>query len=162
MTAEAQRIVPAPIRKSLRVRAPVERAFRVFTAGMGGWWMKSHSLLAARQRDVVIEPRAGGRWYEVGDDGSEQDWGRVLAWEAPHRVVLAWQLDADWSYDPDFETTVEVRFTAEGDETIVEFEHRDLERYGERAAEVRGDYESGMDGGWGELLDGFRKDAEAA
>ncbi|MEA3017104.1 MAG: hypothetical protein QOI38_1826 [Sphingomonadales bacterium] len=162
MTAPTQRIAPAPIRKTLRVRASQEKAFRVFTANMGRWWLKSHSLLQAPQRDVLIEPRAGGRWYEIGEDGSEQDWGRVLAWDPPRRIVLAWQLNADWAYDPDFETIVEVTFTAEGEETIVAFEHRDLERYGERAEELRGGYESGMDGGWAALLEGFRGVAEKA
>jgi len=155
MTLDAPRIAPAPIRKSLRVRAPKERAFEVFAANMGKWWLKSHSLLASPQQDVLIEPREGGRWFERGEDGSEQDWGRVLAWEAPDRIVLAWQLNADWAYDPDFETTVEVTFTAAGEDTIVAFEHRDLERYGDRAEEIRGGYESGMEGGWGELLDGY-------
>jgi uncharacterized protein YndB with AHSA1/START domain len=131
-------------------------------AGMGRWWPKSHSLLSSPQREVVVEPRTGGRWYEVGEDGSEQDWGRVLAWEPPHRLVLAWQLDADWKYDPGFATTVEVTFTVDGDATVVAFEHRDLERYGERAAEVRGGYESGMDGGWAALLEGFKREAESA
>lgn len=158
---EAGSIVPAPIRKTLRVRAPREKAFRVFAAGMGGWWMKSHTLLASPQADVIVEPRAGGRWFERGEDGTEQDWGRVLAWEPPQHLLLAWQLDADWTYDPGFETSVEVNFTEDGDHTIVEFEHRDLERYGERAAEVRGGYESGMDGGWGELLRLFEARAEA-
>jgi uncharacterized protein YndB with AHSA1/START domain len=85
----------------------------------------------------------------------------VLGWERPGRVLLAWQLDADWSYDPEFVTTVEVRFTADGDHTIVEFEHRDLERFGDRAAQVRGDYESGMDGGWGQLLARYQEVADA-
>ena len=123
--------------------------------------MKSHSLIPAGQKDVVIEPRDGGRWYEVGNDGSENEWGRVLAWEAPERVLLAWQLNADWTYDPEFETIVEVRFTADGDHTIVDFEHRDLERFGEKAEAVRGDYETGMDGGWRTLLDNFQRAAEA-
>lgn len=156
MNLETQRITPAPIRRHLRVRAPQEKAFDVFVSGMGRWWLKSHSLLKTPQQDVVIEPRAGGRWYEIGEDGSEQDWGRVHGWERPDRVVLIWQLNADFDYDPEFETTVEVRFTPAGEETIVDFEHRDLERYGDRAAQVRGDYESGMDGGWGELLGQYR------
>ena len=162
MNVEAQRIAAAPIRKTLRVRASQEKAFDTFVGGMGGWWMKSHSLLGdTPQQDVVIEPRDGGRWYEVGEDGSEMEWGRVLGWERPERVMLAWQLNADWTYDPEFETIVEVRFTPDGDHTIVDFEHRDLDRFGDRAAEIRGGYESGMEGGWGQLLDGYQKAAEA-
>jgi hypothetical protein len=160
MNAEAQRISPAPIRKSMRVKASQDKAFDTFVGGMGGWWMKTHSLHPAGQKDVVIEPRTGGRWYEIGNDGSEKEWGRVLEWAAPERVVLAWQLNAEWSYDPDFETTVEVRFTADGDMTIVDFEHRDLERYGDKADAVRGDYESGMEGGWAQLLVGYQAKAE--
>ena len=156
MNVEAQRISPAPIRRTLRVRAGREKAFDTFVSGMGGWWLKGHTLLASPQRDVVVEPRAGGRWYEVGEDGSEQSWGKVLAWERPRLVRLAWQLDADWTYDPDFETTVEVRFTADGDHTLVEFEHRDLDRFGERAQATR----DAMDGGWGELLTGYQGAAE--
>jgi len=161
MNVEAQRISPAPIRRSLRVKATQDKAFRTFVAGMGSWWMKSHSLLQSPQKDVLIVPETGGRWYEVGEDGSEQTWGRVLDWEAPDRVVLAWQLNADWTYDPDFETTVEVRFTPDGDHTIVDFEHRDLERFGEKAEAVRGDYDTGMDGGWRSLLDFYQSAAEA-
>ena len=160
MNVEAQRIAPAPIRKTLRVRTSQEKAFDTFVGGMGGWWMKSHSLLKTPQQDVIVEPRDGGRWYEVGADGSEQDWGKVRDWHRPDRLVLIWQLNADFDYDPDFETTVEVRFTADGDHTIVDFEHRDLERYGDRAAEVRGGYESGMEGGWGELLNGYQRVVE--
>jgi uncharacterized protein YndB with AHSA1/START domain len=162
MNAETQRIAAAPIRKSVRVRADREKAFHTFVEKMGSWWLKSHSLLRGQQKDVIIEPRDGGRWYEVGEDGSEQMWGRVLDWSPPERVVLAWQLTADWAYDPDFETTVEVRFTSDGEGTLVAFEHRDLERYAERAEALRGGYESGMDGGWAALLEGYRRQVDEA
>jgi uncharacterized protein YndB with AHSA1/START domain len=161
MKAEAQRIIIAPIRKTLRIKASRDKAFDTFAGRMGSWWMKSHSLLPSTQKDVVIEPRAGGRWYEVGEDGGEQMWGKVLAWDAPGRILLAWQLDASWTYDPDFETMIEVRFTADGEETIVDFEHRGLERFGDNAEAVRGDYESGMEGGWAQLLACYRTLAEA-
>jgi uncharacterized protein YndB with AHSA1/START domain len=162
MNVEAQRISPAPIRKSLRVRAGRQKAFDTFVGAMGSWWLKTHSLVESGQKDVIIEPRAGGRWYEIGNDGSEKQWGRVLAWEAPDRVLLAWQLNAEWTYDPDFETTVEVRFTPDGDDhTIVDFEHRDLDRFGANAEAVRGDYDTGMDGGWQQLLENYRTMAEA-
>jgi uncharacterized protein YndB with AHSA1/START domain len=162
MNAETQRISPAPIRKSLRIRASREKAFETFAGAMGRWWMKSHSLHPAGQKDVIIEPRAGGRWYEIGNDGSEKEWGKVLAWEAPDRLLLAWQLNAEWAYDPEFETTVEVRFTPDGDHVVVDFEHRDLDRFGDSAEAVRGDYDTGMDGGWGQLLANYQAFAEAA
>jgi uncharacterized protein YndB with AHSA1/START domain len=149
-------ITPAPIRKTVRVRAPREKAFRVFLAGMGSWWPKGHSLLGSPQADVIVEPRVGGRWYEVGEDGSEYLWGRVLAWDEPERVLLAWQLNAEWRYDPDFETEVEIRFRPDGDGTIVEFEHRKLEAYGRTA---RDGQLMDMEEGWGAILDGY---AEAA
>ncbi len=56
-----QVIAPAPVRKTLTVRATPERAFAVFAAGMGQWWPKSHSLGKSPLHDVRIEPRAGGR-----------------------------------------------------------------------------------------------------
>ena len=160
MNVETQRIKPAPIRRELRVRAGRQKAFDTFVA-MGGWWLKSHSLAASGQRDVVIEPQAGGRWYEIGNDGSEQPWGKVVAFDAPERLHLIWSLNGQWAYDPDFETNVEVTFAEDGDHTIVTFEHRDLDRYGENAEAVRGDYDTGMDGGWRELLAGFQRAAEA-
>ena len=44
--------------------------------------------------------RAGER----AADGAECDWGRVAAWEPTSRVVLLWQITAEWKFDPDFET----------------------------------------------------------
>ena len=161
MDVETQRISPAPIRKSIRVNASRQTAFDTFVGSMGQWWLKSHSLLKSPQADVVIEPHEGGRWFEIGEDGSEQMWGRVLRWDAPDRIVLAWQLTGDWAYDPGFETTVEVRFIPDGDDTTVEFEHRDLDRFGPNAEEIRGGYETGMDGGWAALLEQYRQQAES-
>ena len=158
MNDVAQRIAPAAIRKTIDVKAPVDKAFAVFAARMGAWWHKEHSIAqGTTQVDVVIEPRAGGRWYEKGADGSEHPWGRVIAYEPPRRLVLAWQLTREFVYDPDFETTVEVTFEETADGTRVQFEHRDLERMGADAVETL----EGMDGGWGFLLDLFQAKAEA-
>ena len=121
-----------------RRRASWERAFEVFTAGMGRWWRKDHSILKSPQVDVVLEKHAGGRWYERGEDGSECEWGPRSRLGAPARILLAWQIDGDWKYDPDFLTEVEVRFVEEeARRTRVELEHRLLERYGEKAETVR-------------------------
>lgn len=149
-----QRITPAPVRKSVVVSAPPERAFEVFTAGIGRWWLKTHKIGAAPMKEAVLEPRAGGRWYERGEDGSECDWGKVLVWEPPRRLVLAWQIDAQWKFDPELVTEVEVTFAAApGAGTRVELEHRNLERFGERAEAIRGQ----VDNGWPGLLENFAK-----
>jgi uncharacterized protein YndB with AHSA1/START domain len=154
-----QHIAPAAIRKTITVNAPIERAFEVFATRMGEWWHKEHSIAkGTTQVDVVIEPRAGGRWFEKGADGSEHQWGKVLAYDPPHRLVLAWQLDREFSYGPSLETTVEVTFEECDGSTLVTFEHRDLERMGADAVEL---FES-MDGGWGMLLDLYKGAADTA
>ena len=79
--------VPA-IRGTVTVAVPLERAFRVFTDSLGTWWPSEYHIGQAEMAEAVLEPRAGGRWYERGVDGSECDWGRVLAWEPPHRLVV--------------------------------------------------------------------------
>ena len=92
---------PNSVRKVVRVQAPPTVAWRVFTEQMGNWWpLANYKIGKARAVDAIIEPRAGGRWYERGEDGSTCDWGSVLAWEPPARLVLSWDITADWQYDP--------------------------------------------------------------
>jgi hypothetical protein len=87
-------------------------------------------------------------------DGSECDWGRVLVWDPPSRIVLSWEISADWKHDPHLKTEVEVRFVADGENrTRVELEHRGLDAYGARRDEMRGIFDS--DTGWKGLLDAF-------
>jgi uncharacterized protein YndB with AHSA1/START domain len=148
------RIEPAPVVKSVTVSASPARAFEIFASGMGDWWLKTHSLTTSGQKTVVVEPRAGGRWYEIGTSGEEKEWGRVLAYEPPHRILFAWQLNADWDFDPQFQTEVEVTFEAIADGgTTVRLEHRDLANYGAKAEEARGSLDS--EGGWAGLLQAF-------
>lgn len=130
-------IVPAPVRKNVYVNAAPARAFQIFTASMGRWWIRAHHFGRVGFRDVILQPRVGGRWFERGEDESEQDWGKVLVWEPPARAVLAWQIDGSWRYNPDVLTEVEIRFIAEGTGTRVELEHRNLDRLGEHAAATR-------------------------
>jgi uncharacterized protein YndB with AHSA1/START domain len=145
------------VRKSITVDAPAERAFAVFTEGMSGWWpLDSHHIAPEPAVSTVLEPRAGGRWYERAAGGAECDWGTVRVWEPPHRVVLGWHLGPDWAYNPDpaRATEVEVRFIPEGSgRTRVELEHRGFEVHGDRAEETRGAVDS--PGGWTGLLERF-------
>jgi uncharacterized protein YndB with AHSA1/START domain len=136
-----------PIRKEISVEAPQERAFRVFTTNMEAWWPAAHHIGKADFKHAVMEPKVGGRWYEIGVDGSECDWGKVLVWEPPRRIVLAWSITAEWQYDPNFVTEVEVTFTVQGPKrTLLQLEHRNLERFGDAAEQVRGMLEPGWAG----------------
>jgi uncharacterized protein YndB with AHSA1/START domain len=147
-------IRPAPVRKSLLVKASPEKSFTAFTSGIGRWWPRSKSIGSVPQADVVLEPGVGGRWYERGADGSECEWGKVLQWQPPLRVVLAWQIGADWKFDPTLVTEVEITFTdVGGGETRVEVEHRCLERLGPDAARIREAFDS--EEGWNGVLKSF-------
>ena len=146
----------ATVHKQVVVEVPHDEAFRVFTERFGDFKPPEHNLLGVPIAETVFEPRVGGRWYEVGVDGSECTWGKVLVWEPPRRLVLAWQLTAEFQYDPSFLTEVEVTFTPEGlKRTRVDFEHRDLERFGEAAARAR----ESMGEGWQGILQLYASEA---
>lgn len=149
------------VRKSVVVKVPVERAFTVFVRNFGAWWPRSFSIGASPLGTAVIEPKAGGRWYEIGEDGTECDWGEVLAHDLPQRLLLAWRIGADWRHDPALLTEVEVVFTPLGArETRVDLEHRLLENMGAAAAGAVAAF--GSDRGWIACLHAFAGEAEGA
>jgi uncharacterized protein YciI/uncharacterized protein YndB with AHSA1/START domain len=144
------------IKKSINVETSQQRAFRVFTDGIDRWWPRDHHIGKSPLERFIIEPRTGGRWYSTCKDGSEVDVGRVIKWEPYSRVVLTWQITGEWKFDPDFITEIEVTFTSEGPrKTRVELEHRNIERFGAHAGEIRKTFES--DGGWSTTLGHYAK-----
>ncbi len=144
MTAKAEAVV-APVVRSVRVACTQERAFRVFTEGIGTWWpLDRYSIGEDRAETVVIEPHVGGRILEYIKDEEPAVWGSVLAWDPFGRLVIEWRVRPEKPA-----TEVEVTFTPDGDGTQVRLEHRHWERFGDEAAEAR----SGYDTGWQGLLD---------
>jgi hypothetical protein len=144
----------APVRHTLVVEAPRERAFDVFTRGINRWWFRDHHIGKQPLQEVVMEPCTGGRLYERGVDGSECDWGRVLAWDPPESVRVSWQINGEWQFEPDLarSSEFEVRFIAESaTRTRVEFEHRGFERHGTAGQAIH----DAVTGGWGALLAAF-------
>ena len=133
-------VAPTAVQTSIIVDAPIERAFSVFTDGIGSWWVPEHHILQAELAEMVFEPYKGGHVYDRGVDGSECRWARVLAYEPPDRVVISWDISLQWQLERDPEKTseVEVRFIAEtSDRTRVEPEHRHLDRHGEGWEQMR-------------------------
>ena len=154
-------IKPAPVRRSIEVKASIERAFDVFTAGFGSWWPHSHTISKGKLKTAVIEPRVGGRWYGEDEDGTKTDWGHVLAFDRPSHLVLAWQISSDWRFDPEVLSEVELRFTPlSSNLTRVQLEHRHLERLGPNFEEMRAAFESSN--GWGAIMGLFAAAAETA
>jgi uncharacterized protein YndB with AHSA1/START domain len=146
------------VRRSVTVNASPERAFDVFTNGFSTWWpLETHHIGKARAAEGILEPHAGGRWFERDADGNECMWGYVTEFEPPHRVLLAWHLTPEFAYDPDPEnaTEVEVTFTPTEDGTVVELEHRGFEKHGKSGADMRDAVSA--PGGWGELLELYAK-----
>src|SRR5205085_12332315 len=147
----------APVRKRIVVNAPQAHAFDVFATRFDSWWPKDHRIGKSAMQEAVIEPRTGGRWYEKGEDGSECEWGRVLAWEPPARLVLSWTINGKFQVDESVESEVEIRFIPESaNRTRVELEHRiaaaDAQSLREAVDSPRG---------WGSLLETYARQVAA-
>jgi uncharacterized protein YndB with AHSA1/START domain len=145
-----------PVRKTIDVNAGLERAFSVFTDGFDSWWPRSHHIGKQPMECAIIETRTGGRLYSRQIDGTECDWGRVLVWEPPRRLVMAWQITHQWGFEPDLAkaSEVEIVFTPLGPNlTRVDLEHRHFERHGAGAMSMRTAVDSPT--GWGGLLQLF-------
>jgi uncharacterized protein YndB with AHSA1/START domain len=141
MTTPAQ---DTTVRSEIVVDAPIERAFDLFTTKFDRIKPPEHNMLGVDIAESVFEPRAGGRVYDRGVDGSECQWARVLAFEPPNRIMFTWDISPYWQIETDLDkaSEVEVRFIAESaTRTRVELEHRNLDRHGD---------------GWEGLADGVR------
>jgi uncharacterized protein YndB with AHSA1/START domain len=122
------------VRRSIVVNASVEHAFTFFTRDIGKWWNPAHHLLDAPIAEMVFEPVVGGHIIDRGADGSECRWSTVLAYEPPNYVAFSWNINLAWQVetDPARCSEVHVTFTAQDDGgTLVELEHRHLERHGD-------------------------------
>jgi uncharacterized protein YndB with AHSA1/START domain len=134
----------------------------VFTEGFDTWWPREHHIGKSPMKKAILETHAGGRCYTQQIDGTDCDWGTVLAWAPPRRLVVAWQISSAWQFEPDLakSSEVEIRFTPEPDGTTrVDLEHRHFERHGEGVEQMRASVDGGM--GWGGLLSLFAAKAEA-
>ena len=141
----SESLVLEAVRKTVTVDCVVEEAFRVFTADAISWWpIDSHSIHGEAVKEIVFEGREGGEVYELTAAGEKGHWARVIAWEPPTRIVLAWNILEREAAPPE----VEIRFVPEGESTRVELEHRGWEAIADEAAAKRDSYDTG----WGHVL----------
>ena len=138
---------PVVVRREIVVDAPIDKAFATFVERFGDFKPAEHNLLGSPIAKTTFDTHVGGNIYDVGEDGSECRWARILAYEPPDRVVFSWDISPQWQIETDLDRTseVEVRFVAESpDRTRVELEHRHLDRHGP---------------GWESVRDGVADDA---
>ena len=152
------RVAPQPIESVIKERVvPVEleRAFDLFTTRIGEWWpLASHSIGGADAVNVRFEAAVGGRVVEILQDGTEQVWADVLAWDPPERFVLSWHPNPD----PEAASILEVRFRAVSEGTAVWLEHRGWEEFGQQPGRALRD---GYESGWDVVLQGLTAQAGA-
>jgi uncharacterized protein YndB with AHSA1/START domain len=136
------------VRESVQVELRQEQAFRLFTEGITEWWPleEGYSFGGERTVEVHLDPWVGGRFYETWVDGDEFQTGRVIECDRPHRIVFTWRDEHERG-----EMEVEVRFTPEGDGTLVTVEHRGFERLGPGGKELAARYS----GGWPRVVQAF-------
>jgi len=161
MSASPDRIADAPVHKSVIVKASPEHAFRVFTDGIDTWWPREHHIGKLPLKKVIVESRRGGRCYSEQTGGPECDWGSVLVWDPPRRLVIAWKINGNWEYEPDVakSSEVEILFTLQADgSTRVDLEHRFFDRLGPAGAAMS--EMVGSPQGWGVTLSQFAEQAE--
>ena len=148
----------APVRKNIRVKASQAHAFQVFTSGLGRWWPRDKGIGKMPMKAAVLETKLGGRWYELAEDGTQTNVGKVIVWEPPRRFVMTWDINSQWKPDANVGCEVEVRFIAEGESaTRIELEHRKFEEMGAEPGETM---RKAVDGGWPGMLERFRTEAE--
>ncbi len=127
------------LRAETTVSLPPDKAFELFTAGMGSWWPRENTWSQGVLEEIYIESpeedlRGEGFCVERGPHGFTIHWGRVETWEPPERLVFSWQISPTRVPVPDEHraSEVEVHFAPEGEgATRVELEHRHFSHHGE-------------------------------
>jgi uncharacterized protein YndB with AHSA1/START domain len=116
-------------RVSLRVAAPRDLAFTVFTEEIDAWWRHGKRYRLGERSVMRLEPGVGGRLVEtVTRKAGEREYemGRVTAWEPPARLVIEWRASNFTERDPstEVEVTFERAIGHSGEGTLVTLEHR--------------------------------------
>jgi uncharacterized protein YndB with AHSA1/START domain len=130
-------ITLAPVRLSVVVGGTPEQCFDAFVFGMARWWNPRRHLIPDPVDRMVVEPFAGGRWYEVGNSGREADWGHVAVWAPPHRLVLSWHVTPEGKFREPFRSEVSVTFSVLPEGTRINLEHSGLEHLGAAGERLR-------------------------
>lgn len=145
MTGKLQTPIP-PVRRSVLASWDPETTFHRFTAGFAEWWPRDTLSVGGKLvKQIIFECRVGGGIIEELKDGRRYQWGRVTAFDPPHRVSFIWHPSRESEEAQD----VDLRFIPDGSGTRVELVSTGWEKLGSRARRER----KGYDIGWRSVLD---------
>lgn len=152
-------------RVSVRVDAPPELAFRIFTEEIDAWWRhgRKYRVAGTRRSILCVEPGVGGRLFESFETSQGTrvvETGRILAWEPPSRLLFEWR---NVNFAPSEKTEVEVLFASAGEGTLVTVVHRGWSRirpdHPARHGRPPAPFLRMMGLWWGDLLTSLRQHA---
>ncbi|MFT3791240.1 MAG: SRPBCC family protein [Rudaea sp.] len=128
-------------------------AFELFTTQFGRWWPRDYSY-SREVLDTIVLGNGQGQWcYERGPHGFRCDWGRIIEWAAPAKLVFTWQVGPKSipQPNPNNASLVTVRLAERSaGQTIVTVEHSDFAKHGEGAVQYRDEMASEY--GWSFIL----------
>lgn len=81
-----------PIREAIKMQASPDEAFSTFVEALDSSWPSAYTWSGDVLETIAIEPKADGRCFERGPHNFECNWGRVLSYEPPARLVFLWQI----------------------------------------------------------------------
>jgi uncharacterized protein YndB with AHSA1/START domain len=149
-----------PVRCSIEVKLPPERAFKVFVEHFGRWWPIAYTYGEHEFDGATIEPKTGGHWFEKKRDGTRMDWGEVRLFQPGREIVLSFNVGADRKPEPpERNSEVAIRFVPAGGGTRIELEHRQIERHKD-GEKLRAGMASGQ--GWPLILAAYAREARYA
>ncbi len=136
-----------PIVKTIEVPCNQNVAFNTFVDKVSSWWPLDKNSVSAMNgavaKKVVIEPKTGGKVYEIGHDDTEHLWGSVTQYNACDSLTIDWHI----GLPAENASEVCVKFIAIDDNnTRVELTHSRWEAFGDKAADMRAGYDQGWVG----------------
>ncbi len=136
-----------PIKKIIEVPCDQEKAFTVFVNQVDTWWPKDKNSVSAMNgevaRQIVIEPKLGGKVFEVGHDDTNHTWGSVTLYNPYEQFAMDWHI----GLPAESASAVTVQFVSvDKNTTRVELTHSRWEAFGDKATDMRAGYDQGWVG----------------
>lgn len=143
---------------SARIAAPPEKSFGLFTSQIGQWWPTQDRSSGRPPRNITIEPRTNGRFFESRAGKADELWGTVVAYVPWQTLVIDLQLDPEFAPAAGPKTSLELFFVKQKDaSTHLTLVHADLNHFGADAAGARQRFAAG----WRDILGAFQAFAGA-